>query len=208
MSDTLNEEEQIEQLKKWWDENGTSLLVGLVLAVGAVVGWRWYDASQARAVEEASQLYDSFVNAEGEARISLGTQIDERIPATSYQVLSLFYRAREAHDAGDVEATEALLREALAAAPDATLADLARLRLARVVQQLERSDEALTTLFEIRSSGFRTHALELKGDIHMARKERTLAHEAYREAVEALAENENRPVLEMKMHDTADAASA
>ncbi|MYE24023.1 MAG: tetratricopeptide repeat protein, partial [Gammaproteobacteria bacterium] len=38
----MTDEEQAERLKKWWDANGVSLIVTLVLAVGAVIGWRYY----------------------------------------------------------------------------------------------------------------------------------------------------------------------
>ena len=59
-------------------DQGTSL--GLVLAIGAVVGWRWYDSSQAEQLEVSSSLYESFVSAEGDARLALG---DHRKAATT-----------------------------------------------------------------------------------------------------------------------------
>jgi predicted negative regulator of RcsB-dependent stress response len=208
VSDTLTEEELIERIRTWWQENGTALLVGLVVVIAGVVGWRWYDSSRAEAQERASMLYDSFMGAEGEAREELAKRIDAEIPGTSYQVLSLLQRARTAHDGGDLAAAETDLREALEAASHPVLADLVRLRLARVVEQLGRPDEAFELVAAVKSKGYRTHALELKGDLHMLRAERTLAHEAYREALDALAEGSPRPVLEMKVADTADAGSA
>lgn len=208
MSDALSDEEQIEKIKTWWDENGTGLLIGIVIVVGSVIGWRWFDASRGESTERAALLFDTFVRAEGEARADIARQIDDEIPGTSYQTLSLFYRARAAHDEGDLESSEGLLRRALDAAPEDVLRDLARLRIARVLQQDDRSDEALAVLGTIASQGYRAHALELKGDIHMARSERTLAHEAYREALETLEDDGARPLLEMKVHDTADAAGA
>ena len=37
MSDYLTDEEQMARLKSWWDENGRSLVIGLVLVIGATV---------------------------------------------------------------------------------------------------------------------------------------------------------------------------
>ena len=56
------EEQQLEDLKKWWKENGRSITVGLVLGIGGVVGWtswRAYDNAQA---EKASIVYEQLVN--------------------------------------------------------------------------------------------------------------------------------------------------
>ena len=36
------EEEQIAQLKEWWQRNGKPLLAGGVLAVAGVFGWQYW----------------------------------------------------------------------------------------------------------------------------------------------------------------------
>jgi len=35
------EDEQVEAIKKWWKENGTSLIVGVVLGLSVLFGWRY-----------------------------------------------------------------------------------------------------------------------------------------------------------------------
>jgi predicted negative regulator of RcsB-dependent stress response len=49
---------------------------------------------------------------------------------------------------------------------------------------------------------------ELKGDIHMTRGERALAHEAYSAALAEAGEDAQRPLLKLKVSDTADADEA
>ena len=208
MSDYLTDEEQIARFKTWWDENGLMLVTAIVLSIGGFVGWRWYDGYRTDQIELASTLYQEFLESEGEARVQLASSIDEKIPETSYQVFTLLHRAHAAVEEADMSGAEALLNRAVEAAPDVLLADVARLRLARVLQQGDRSDEALTVLGAIRGEGFRSHVAELKGDIHLTRGETALAHEAYRAALEELSETERRPMLEMKAQDTAGAEDA
>ena len=208
MSDYLTDEEQIAKFKAWWDKNGTGLVVIVVLVISGWVGRDWYDDYRTDQIESASTLYEEFLASEGEVQGQLAVSIDAQIPDTSYHVFTLLHRAHAAAEEADFAATEALLVRAVAASPDALLADVARLRLARVLQQGDRSDEALAVLGAIRGEGFRSHVAELKGDIHLTRGETVLAHEAYGAALVELSEGEVRPMLEMKAADTASANDA
>ena len=208
MSDYLTDEEQIAKLKAWWDDNGTSLIVAVIVVISGVIGWRWYDGYNTDQIESASTIYEEFLASVGEDRIQLAQLIDEQIPETSYQVFTLLHLAHTAAGEDDLVAAETLLVRAVQAAPDALLADVARLRLARVLQQGDRSDEALTVLGAIRGEGFRSHVAELKGDIHLTRGETLLAHEAYNAALGELSDGDVRPLLEMKAADTASADDA
>ena len=42
MSEYLSDEEQVERLKSWWNENGTFLVVGLLVTIVAIGGWNYY----------------------------------------------------------------------------------------------------------------------------------------------------------------------
>jgi len=205
MSDYMSDEEQLEKLKNWWDANGTSLIVGLVLAVAGIVGWRWYDGARNSEAQAASDLYASFVATEGEAQAAMAVKIDAEIDGTSYQIFSLFHRAQSAVDEGDVAAGEAYLSQVIAIDASDLLSDVARVRLARLLQQQDKSEAALTALSGVKGGGFRAQVLELKGDIHLVRDERELAHEAYVAAAAELNEGEQMPLLEMKVADTANA---
>ena len=75
----------------------------------------------------------------------------------------------------------------------------------RVAEQVgERQAAIESALSGVRGIGFRAQVLELKGDIHWVRDERELAHEAYTSASAELDENEHRPLLDMKVADTAN----
>ena len=203
MSDYLSEEEQLERLKSWWSTNGTSLLTGLALAVAGLVGWRWYDHSTTEARESASDLYETFLAAEGDGRAALAEQLDQNIEGSAYQAFTLLHRAREAVEADSIEAAVAYLQRVIDADSPSSLQDLARVRLARLHQQGGDGAAALAVLAGVRGSGYLGLAQELKGDIHVEQGERALAHEAYRSARQEMGDDRNRPILDIKINDTA-----
>jgi predicted negative regulator of RcsB-dependent stress response len=208
VSDYLTEEEQLARLRNWWQRNGVALLIGLVLAVAGIVGWRWYQGQVEERILTASDLYQAFVEAEGDARDALATRIVEESPGTAYPSFVLFEQAKAAVQAEDAQRAQALLRRAVEVASGEELADTARLRLARVLFDADQAAEELAELGAIRGSGFRPLAAELMGDIHLDRGVRSLAHQSYVAAKEQLPVGDERPVLEMKIADTADASDS
>ena len=169
MSDFLTDEEQVARLKSWWDENGKSLVAGLVVVVVGVVGYRWYEGHRNDQVVGASALYEQYLVAEEADRPALLVQLEDAGGTTSYATLAHFGVARDQVEAGDYEAAAEALRAAVAAAPEAVLADTGRLRLARVLQQLDQTEAALAVLGDVRSSGFRSLVAELRGDKTLCR---------------------------------------
>ncbi len=203
MSEYLSEEEQIARMKSWWDENGTTVIVSVVVAVAAIVGWRWYDSYSTEQNYDASRLYATYQEATGEEKQTAAAQLANEFEGSAYHVFVLLQQASQAVAGDNLMEAEEHLNSVLELADDAVLQDLARVRLAKVQQGLDRSEEALATLSSIRSEGYRSWAMEAKGDIHAARGEIELAREAYAAAIESLVEGDERPVLDMKLKNVA-----
>ena len=184
------------------------LLGSVVVVIAGVIGWRWYDDYRVEKIAVASDLYADFLAAEGVEKDTIAETIAAEIPGSVYYTLSVLASAQSSVEAEDFTTAEAQLGQALDSAGDSTLEDLVRIRLAKVLQQLDRSDEALQTLAGVRSEGFRPQVAEIKGDIHLLRGERALAHEAYSAALENLKDGVQKPLLQMKVFDTADANEA
>jgi len=208
VSDYLTDEEQLARLRNWWQRNGTALLMVVVLVIGGVIGWRWYESSGAERVARAADLYAEFQLARGDARDALAAEIVAGGRRTAYPALVLLQLAEEAVSAGDLEAATGVLDDAIVQASGRALADLARLRLARVLHALDRDEDAIRTLAEIRAAGYVAIAQELKGDIHVTRNERALAHQAYVAALAEMLAEDQRALLEIKVADTADASDS
>ncbi len=202
MADYLTDEEQVDRLKNWWNENGTSIIVTIVLVVGGVAGWRWYDAEKTSEMQAASQAYDSFLEATGDARAAMAEHLASQFGDSSYATFTRLYSAREAVEAGDLDAAVEILR-GIAGEAHPLLQDIARIRLARLLIEQEDADAALAVLAEVSSQGFRARALELKGDIHLHDGARALAHEAYVAAAAEVQQGDQRPILDIKVEDTA-----
>ena len=208
MSEYLTDEERLAQLRSWWERHGTALVAGVVLAIVIILGWRWYHGYVEERTLHASDLYAEFQEADADARGELANRIIDEGSGTAYPSFVLLQQAAEKVSGGDAPAAEPLLRRAVELTNAPELADLARLRLARVVFDAGREDEALTELGQIRSAGYLSLAAELKGDIHLSRGERNLAHEAYVTAQSHVQSGEQRPLLEMKIADTADTSDS
>ncbi|MEM8767513.1 MAG: tetratricopeptide repeat protein [Pseudomonadota bacterium] len=208
MSDYLTDEEQLDRLKKWWEQNGLMLAGAVALAVVGVVGWNWYGESRSAEVAAASDLYVAYLEATGTEQETIAETLAAEHSGTTYHALVLLRDAQRKSAEEDFEGALEPLEAALAVVREDSLADIIRLRMARLEQQLDRSEAALARLADVRSAGLRSQVQELKGDIHMARGERRLAHESYAAALEAAPEDAQPQLLELKVADTADANDA
>ncbi len=205
LSEYLSDEEQVARLRSWWADNGLWLVGAVLLAIAVAVGWRWYQADRAQTMALGSTLYEEFGTAEPAVQASLADELADKAAGTAYPALARLALASAAMSAepADPAAAKTELEAALALANDDALADLARLRLARVEMQLDDREAALAALQGVRTSGYRSMVAELKGDIHMAAGETTQAHEAYQSALDSLEADDRRPVLELKAGTTA-----
>ncbi|MGD8587944.1 MAG: tetratricopeptide repeat protein [Chromatiales bacterium] len=198
------EEEQVEAIKKWWKENGTSVVAGLVIGLGAVFGWQAWNSYQDRMGREASVAFYQMLNAVDRTNNELANKQAELLrtdyPSTSYAVLAAMTQARLKVEAGDMAAASAQLDWAMQNAGDESLKTLARLNLARI--KLNDGDlEAASELAKVEEGGFAGDFAELRGDIAVAKQELSAARDAY---AQALALNVGNPELvQMKLDDIA-----
>lgn len=201
MAEYLTDEELTERLKRWWSENGTGLTVGIVLAIGAVVGWRWFDGWRLERAEAASDTYAEYTDARaaGEDTTALAARIAEEFPDSAYRVFTLLHQSRDAVEGEEWERAAGLLRESVDVASASVLQDVARVRLARVLHQLERPDEALTVLREVEGQGFAGTVAELTGDMELRRGALVAAREAYQAALDETGAGQGGVLLRLKL---------
>ena len=204
------EEEQLAALKRWWKENGKSLIIGVVLAVAAVFGWQSWQANKQASGEAASEIYFSLIEAvalEDAAQTStvvhLAEQLKQDFGSMTYAQYGALLAAKQAVMAGDLALAETQLSWAVEQADkQGSLYKIALLRLARVVAAQGDAGRALTLIENVDAGSHEASYQEVKVDLYLSLEQTDKARAAYQAAV-AAAGGEQRPVLMLKLNDLA-----
>ena len=206
MADHYEEEAQAEQLKRWWNENWKSLVAGLVLGLVVIVGWEAYKRYQLQQADQASQLYDDLKAAlaahKSDDAAALGEKLVKQFQRTPYAISAAFYLAQIAVEQNKLDDAAVRLQWVADQSKDDGLRDLAKLRLAKVLWQQKKTDDALK-LLDGEHGGYNALFAELRGDIKLSQNDRAAARTAYEQAL-ASSEGPNRELLQRKLDDLAD----
>lgn len=204
MSEHLTEEEQVEAIKKWWKENGTAIILGIVVGLGAVIGVRyWFNYQQARAVK-ASDAYNRF-SAAASKKDKADTQklaklMLDKYKGTSYAALTALELAKQDVTADKLAEAEKNLRWAMENPGHKTISLIARERLGRVLLAENKLDEALKVLNAVKDPTFDPRFALIRGDILRKQGNIEQAHEAYQLALtDQTLSGKQRQFVQMKM---------
>jgi len=200
VAEYLSEEEQLAQLKGWWQRYGWWLIAGVVLGLGGYFVLQYLESTRAANNAAASEVFERYQEdpANDDVAKPLLARLDGEFSGTAYHIMSLMTRAQLASDAGDIEAAVGFYSQATDTKEVEHITDVARLRLARALQQQGRGDEAISALGNVSGEGYRSLVAELKGDILLAKGDKSGARDAYSAAVDAQGENP-RTLLSMKL---------
>ena len=188
MNEYETEEQQVEALKKWWKENSTSLIFGLLVGVTALFGWRYYvDQSHIHAVQ-ASDLYmqvmrSTSLDSVDDKTIDMHNKLLNEYSDTPYAALSSLALAKSEYEKDNVEAAAAQLELAVKYAADEETKHIASLRLAGVYIEQKKYDEASALLNAAHDAAFDAQYEELKGDLYVAKGDAAQARIAYDRAI-------------------------
>ncbi|QFU02987.1 hypothetical protein FIU83_15175 [Halomonas sp. THAF5a] len=210
MAELRTEEEQLEAIKRWWKENGTSLIAGAAIAAAGVFGWNAWQDYQASQGEAASLRYQQLVDLTGRDDLGddarrraeeLVTEITDEHGTTLYADLARLLDARLAVEADDRARARAALAAVIEQSERGYLEGLARLRLARLQLVEGEAETALTTLEGI-PEALAAQRAEVVGDAHHALGRVDQARQAWQEAL-SLAEQHDQPLygVQLKLDD-------
>ncbi|AHK79551.1 hypothetical protein M911_10750 [Ectothiorhodospira haloalkaliphila] len=184
------DEDRIEAIKKWWSENGTAVILGLILGIGSLVGWRMWTGYVENQSIQASEIYLSMqglARMNSEAAVEQGQILMDDFRRTPYATLAALDLARMAAEADDLERAEEHLRWVIDRTRHEDQKHLAHARLARVLIAGGRYEDALDTLKGDIPEGFLAIVEELRGDAHRGLGETSEARAAYDRAILASA---------------------
>jgi len=196
----LEEQEQLDQFKAFWQKYRnliTGVLTVALFAYAAYSGYQWWRNSQAF---EASKLYETMVSAiakgDKEQILRASDDLQKDFARTPYAAMSSLVAAKISADAGDnAKALDYLRWAAKNASNDGYIA-LAKLRLiSQLIEQGGEKDfaEADQILKETPIAGFEALWLERRGDWYLAQKKNAEAKKSYEEAWKKLDQNKELP---------------
>ncbi len=198
------EEEQVEAIKKWWKENGKSIIAGVVIGITAIFGWRAYNTHVAKQAEAASKLYEQMMVASRSNDIENIKVYADRIVAdfdsTTYAVFAKLMLAKLAAETGDLATAESELRWVLAHNSQNEIDHITRLRLARVLIARDELEKAHDLLDTEKTGSFTARYKELRGDIYVKQGKIVEARQAYEQAlINSVATEDAQSLLQMKL---------
>jgi predicted negative regulator of RcsB-dependent stress response len=212
------EEESIEAIKKWWDENGT-MLIGLVAAVAlSWGGWTFWQNSRISTIDAASNTYEEIL-----ALVQPGLElpVEDRTvifqaadtlkaehPDSAYALYAAMFAAQQAVTASDLDRAEQELQwvldniqDGLFNKTDEGLVLTTNLRLGRIILSKGDAQRALDLIDGLNPQSFEADFAELRGDIYVAQGLTVDARDAYNTALQA---GSTSSFIQMKLDELAN----
>jgi len=220
VAELRTEEEQLQALKGWWQENGKSLVLGVGLAVALVLGWQGWQARQEQQSAMASALYQNLMEAAqlqsrdlaDDAQYAtaqhLADQLKNDFTDTTYARYAALILAALNAQREDFDAARTELDWVLAASEEQdSIRRIATLRKAAVLHQQAATDEAVALLEALDAASFEAEKQELLGDLYLALGQHDQARNAYDAALLAAGGAAQRPLLKLKRDDLSEVNS-
>ena len=193
MADLYDTHEQGERVKSWLRENGSAIIMGLVLAFGLMFGFKQWQAWQISERQQASAEYQvmvSFIDADNmDAAVPNYEVLKSEYPKSAYTSMASLMMAKARLQAGQTDLAATAFTHAMNNAQPDPVKIIARERLARVRLSQGDADAAWKLLDGAPSEvGFEAQFAEIRGDIHLAKGETELAIVSYQASLDALEE--------------------
>ena len=220
MAEHLSDEEQMENLKKWWREYGVIAITVVTLSVGGYFGSVFYKERQQSQAEEASVLYQQMMEV---ALVSpgqtlddtqyklvegLASQLKDSFSSSQYARYAALLMAKIFVEKNDLDEAAEELKWALNDA-DEGLELVIKLRLARIEASRENIDLALAMIDDTDAGTMASAYSEAQGDFHLMKKDEVSAYKFYLQSLDQSLEHDSShvQVLKLKLNQVTPATS-
>lgn len=218
MESYRTDEEQVEVLKKWWDENGSATLITIAVSLAGVFGWQTWQQRQTDAMNAASVVYQELLASVAIEKKLDATelasvehvvdQIQTDYDGSTYAQYAGLLLAKTYVDQGKLAAARAELEGVLEQGPKKNLRPLVKLRLAQVVFAEGEAEQALKMISNVETGAFAASYAELSGDIQQDLGDQNAAQAAYKKALASSADDNQLLNLKLANIEMQLAASA
>ena len=201
----LEEQEQLDQLKHFWNTWGTLISAVLVVVFGAVAAWNGYQFWQNRQATQAAALFDAVevaVQTDDQARVEQAfSDIRDKYAGTVQAAQAGLLVAKVEMDKGNPDAAKTALEWTSKNASDDGYRAIARLRLASVLVEQKAYDAAMQALSENFPSEMQAVVADRKGDVLALQGKNAEAAAEYSSAYAAFGDSvEYRRLVEVKLN--------
>lgn len=197
------EEQQVEALQKWWKENGTASMVGVGIAIAAILGWNYWQDYKKTQNGKASAVYEQLLKDVNENKIAevdaVANKLKTEFDSTEYATYSVLMQAKVKVDSGDLAGAKELLQGLANQSND--LSQLAKLRLVRLYLATGEYEKGLQLVAQVdqkAAASFSDNYDELVGDLYVALDRIDEARTSYQKAIQ---NGYQSPLLQFKLDD-------
>lgn len=179
----LTDNEAEEQLRRWWSENWLWIIGGIALGLALLWGWQYWQSSRMQQAQQDAAGYQSVIAALTEdkydAAVAEAKALRDRHPKSPYADQSDLAVARAAVEGRKLDEAGQHLRIVMDLSMDAELRSIARTRLARVLAEQSKYDDALALLDLTDAGAYAPAYHELRGDAYAGKGDAAAARREY-----------------------------
>jgi len=183
----LEEQEQINKIKYFWKDYGKYIL-GLIIIVVVVYAssalWAYKSENDAA---QAAVIYAKFTtvanNNDSKNMYLLADELQQKYAKTEYASFASMWAAKVAFKARDLTLASNYLNWVTLRSRDKSLVMVAKLRLADVYLEQNKTDQALAITLEKVAPEFQGLFYAKRGDIYVVAKQKAKAIDAYKAAL-------------------------
>jgi predicted negative regulator of RcsB-dependent stress response len=203
----LTDDEQLEAVKQAFKEYAPWIVGGIILGIGGWYGIQYYRSHQNEVALQAAAQFSQMAGALQVNDVQRSRQIAEglikQFPSSPYADQAQLTIARMDVESGRDADAVAPLTQVMNNSKDGELKQIARLRLARVLIDQGKPDDAIQLLAAGTPGTFAGRYHEVRGDALAAKKDIPGAVAEYKAALSAGDEGADAAVLELKLADLA-----
>jgi predicted negative regulator of RcsB-dependent stress response len=213
MVDIYDPQEQGEVVKKWLQENGSAIVMGLVLAFGGLFGFKywqnWQETNRQSASAEFEVMGQLLARNQLDAAMANFQTLQDDHGKSPYASMAALQMARSRLQVDQPDLAIGLYEYVVENGYPKAMKVVARERLARVLLDQGQPEKALETLDGADDiSGFESRYAEVRGDILFSQGRTDEAAAAYRDSLDLLEEGVgDRGKLVMKLESLGEDVS-
>ncbi|MFK8260115.1 YfgM family protein [Erwinia sp. AnSW2-5] len=198
-----NENEQVDALKNFFAQNGKALVVGVVLGVGALLGWRYWSNHQDSGSREVSASYQQVTSALDATKPASLDAVAKFASENSntYGALASLDLAKRYIDNNQLDKAVDQLQSGLKSTKDANLQAVLNLRLARIQLQQKQPDAVLKTLESVKGDGWAAIVADVRGEALLSKGDTKGARDAWSKGIASDASSTLKEMLQMKVNN-------